>query len=468
MKLSTALSSVLFSIALFTGSAYATLDQAPPSFPFGGGEAVYVDFESAKYSIVYDAEKKNATVESEIEFKNDERGYPIFDLVSTPTDLRLDGDAATATVTSDPDGRSKMQVLNTQVNRGHHTLTMKHVLTTGVNFREKGVASAFWMSDLDDREYLEQYLPTNLEFDQIPMSIRVEVTGAAGVPHVLRANGNVQTLSENVFTVEFPKFYTTSSMFFHVLPVNAVPSMKFEFASVDGRKLPVEIYSNGNLSSFAAEAKSVLNELEKDYGPFPHEKVIIYGAGSGGMEYSGATVTSLSALGHELFHSYNARAVMPAQGNAGWIDEAMSSWRDRDYSLHTNPGSTTKMAGHSKWERMTDDDAYSAGADFLSWIGSRMQAKGQDLKAFLREYFGTHFYTTVTTGMFQSALEQYTGMDLKSDFTTYIYGSSPGKPPLGSNWPRKLGLDASSSHERAENAYHPRLTRAQLDALLWP
>ena len=57
----------------------------------------------------------------------------------------------------------------------------------------------------------------------------------------------------------------------------------------------------------------------------------IYIAGRGGMEHCGATITSMSALAHEITHSWFARGVMPANGNAGWIDEGTARWRDRGY-----------------------------------------------------------------------------------------------------------------------------------------
>lgn len=462
-----------FLLMLAATSALASIEQAPPNFPYANGEAVFVDFTHVNYKITYDFSAKTTSVETEMEFEMPVKGYPIFDLIPEPMDIRLDGRAATATLTADPDGRSKFRVVNELSPSGRHRLTLRHSLSEGVSFRATGVASAFWMSDLSDREYLEQYLPTNFEFDQIPMTMDVEITGAPGMPHVLRANGEVTTVNENVFHVEFPKFYTTSSTYFHLLPVGAVPSTQFDFISVDGRKIPVEIYTNGSLKSYSDSVKSVLTELEGDYGPFPHAKVVVYGAGSGGMEYSGATMTSLYALGHELFHSYNARGVMPAQGNSGWIDEAMSSWRDGGYRQRTSPGGTTKMAGHSVWTRMTDDDAYSKGAAFLEWIAGKMETRGHSMKKFIRSYFEANLYTTVTTETLRAAMEAYSTLDLESDFVTYIYGR--GERKLGTTWGSKSHRSRNACTSATpvirpviENPYHPRLTREETRALLWP
>src|SRR5690606_18911254 len=159
-----------------------------------------------------------------------------------------------------------------------------------VSFKSNAVAAAFWTSDLSDRQYLEQYLPASFEYDAVAMTLSVEVVGADDVSHTIRANGEVRTEGKNRFTVVFPEYYTASSVFFHLTPETAFPARAFTYRSVDGRNIPVEIYSSYDLGSFEAEAKKVLAELESDYGPFPHSKVVVYGTGpmTGGMEYSGA------------------------------------------------------------------------------------------------------------------------------------------------------------------------------------
>jgi hypothetical protein len=80
-------------------------------------------------------------------------------------------------------------------------------------------------------------------------------------------------------------------------------------------------------------ARNVMQELEQTFGAYPHETLLVYctGASSGGMEYAGAAMTSQAALGHEITHSWFARGVMPANGSAGWIDEAIARWRDLGY-----------------------------------------------------------------------------------------------------------------------------------------
>jgi hypothetical protein len=172
------------------------------------------------------------------------------------------------------------------------------------------------------------------------------------------------------------------------------------------------------------------------------------------MEYSGATITALSALGHEMFHSYNARAVMPANGNAGWMDEAMARWRDNKYPLvEALNYSYTRLAGRSVYTRMTDRMAYTEGSAFLGFIGHKMSQKGLSMRGFLRDYLGKYRYTTVTTPLFQKELSDAAGMDLSSEFDQYIYGK---------NAPRNL-----KSMPLHEDPMHPRYTKEQLKEMTW-
>src|SRR5690606_15920392 len=130
-----------------------------------------------------------------------------------------------------------------------------------------------------------------------------------------------------------------SSLFFHLVDEGKYPETKYSYTSINGNIIPITLYtrSSSQLKSYKEESLRVLKELEDTYGPWPHPSLIIYGAGLGGMEYCGATMSSLSALGHELTHSYFARGVMPQNGNAGWIDEAIASWRDKGYQRNEKP-----------------------------------------------------------------------------------------------------------------------------------
>jgi hypothetical protein len=145
---------------------------------------------------------------------------------------------------------------------------------------------------------------------------------------------------------------------------------------------------------------------------------------------------------------------MPANGNAGWMDEAIARWRDNRYPLVERlTFSASSMAGRSPWIRQTDRMAYTQGSEFLAWIAQRMSARGGDFKLFLREYFERHKYTTVTTPLFQKELTEASGLDLTPDFDRFIFGRQKSH--------------AGHTHE-TEDPMHPRYTDEQLSELTMP
>jgi len=313
------------------------------------------------------------------------------------------------------------------------------------------VKNAFWMSDLSDRKFLEQFLPINFEYDQLKINFHVKIIGTVE-EHIIHTNGKLTELAKNEWYIEFANYFTSSSIFYHLTGINDHPKTKFIHKSIDGREIPIELYGRNGLGSFKIKILTVLKELEEDYGPWPHPSVVVYAAGRGGMEYCGATVTSLSALGHELTHSYFARGIMPARGNAGWMDEAIASWRDGGYRHYEQDDlKPTKMAGHSVYRRTTDYNAYTKGARFMGHLDKYFEEQG-GLKKFLRVLKGKRLFRPMLTVDFRRDLEKYFEDDLQELFDIYIYGK----------------YDPVDEGEKTKhvNPYHPVLTEKQLMSLL--
>ncbi len=445
-------------LSLFASVSFAAFSEAPPAFTYKDGKAVFVDFSHAEYELHFDNHSKTVSVESTIDFEVHEAGFPVFDLVPEPTDLTLDGVPVEQALSLDPDAQTSFRILQSKVPVGRHQLKLKHGLTTNVVWSDLGVASAFWLSDLNDRSYLEQYVPSNLEFDQYSKKVTVNLIGLEGLAHTLKANGTVTKLSEEKLEVTYPAKYTSSSVFFHLFPEKSITSnVSFYYPSIDGRKIPVDIYTTVAIDPFVVLTKGILAELEADYGPFPHDQLLVYGVSlvKGGMEYSGATSTGLLSLGHELFHSYNARGVMPANGNSGWMDEGLSRWRDNLYrQLPGIAHPSAKLAGHSVWRRSTDSNSYAQGSAFLSLVSHKMNERGLHLKTFLKEYFQRNMFRTVTTEVFERDLAQFSGMDFSEDFSRYIYGrSTPSRT-------KAVRVEA--------DPHHPRYTKKELLELTMP
>jgi len=149
---------------------------------------------------------------------------------------------------------------------------------------------------------------------------------------------------------------------------------------------------------------------------------VYIGGGGGGMEHVGATITSLSALGHEITHSWFARGVMPADGNSGWFDESIASWRDNGYPSYAAnlSGDSSNLAGFSAYRRSTPDASYSAGMRLMG----RLDSLFGGLKPVLKEVFSQAKRTTVNTKAIQDLLESISQKDVDDYFQRYVFAKS--------------------------------------------
>jgi hypothetical protein len=203
---------------------------------------------------------------------------------------------------------------------------------------------------------------------------------------------------------------------------------------VDGREVPVVIYvpkstndANTILDLFKRRTTEIFHELEGDYGAWPHPALVIYNAGLGGMEYCGATITSQRALGHELFHSYFARGVMPANGNAGWIDEALASWRDDGYRTVSYIFGSSSMSSHPYYTRITDKEAYTFGKKFMGLLNGKLSDKG-GLKPFMRYMVEEKKFSPLSIDEFMKEMSQFYGVSVESDFKRYTFDDKKLNP----------------------------------------
>ncbi len=420
---------------LLSGAALAQkndLTHRPKSFSTSAGNAVFVDFITADYAINYNAETKSSNVVATIKFNAPEAGLPIFDSVEAPTSVVLDGETITATETKTPSSETTLRVMNKSVSTGSHTAVISVPLKTLVEYKNDGIRSAFWTSDLDERRFLERYMPANLEYDQVKMTFTINFEGVKAVQKIY-TNGIVKEtkrLGKTTFKISYPEYYNASSIFFHTVPEGTMDELRFTLKSIDGREIPSVVYFQrsilGGMTSLQKLkdlSTEVFHELEGDYGAWPHPSLVVYNAGSGGMEYCGATMTSVSALGHELFHSYFARGVMPANGNSGWIDEALASWRDDGYQTLSTLSGSSRMSSHAYYTRTTDTAAYSFGERFMSLMDGKLKSKG-GLKPFMRHMVENRKFAPLFVEEFIKEMSAFYDVNVEPDFKKYTFGSS--------------------------------------------
>ncbi len=417
---------ILLGILFQSNAAFSALDKAPPSFLSGNKTVVWADFKSAKYKLVFNTQTKQAHALSTIKFELKEEGHPIIESVNRPSSVILGKVVIDTLEVETPLKETKVRILDKHLSAGTYTVEISTPISKGVKFEDNSVSVGFFMSDMKERKFMERYLPSNLEYDQFKIDISVSVVGTQ-VEHRLFTNGRFVKNTNREFEVKYPDYYNSSSLYFHLVPKTKFKVKKKNFNSIDGREVPVTIYSNSKSINFLAmrKVRRILKSLEKDYGPWPHAQMILYSNGKfkGGMEYAGAAISGWFAIGHELQHAYFARAVLPQNGNAGWLDEGIASWRDYFHGSKKKVNFTgAGLAGNSPYLRTTSKSSYKQGRAFMSHINYVLKKKtNYCLKDFLKVYFSKRKFTTVSTENFISDLEEFSGLGFREKFEKHIF-----------------------------------------------
>jgi hypothetical protein len=464
---------------LFPACSVLASPSAPPSFDVEGTRAVYIDISSAHYEITFDVAAKTAAVRATINFSTTEQGAPLFDSAHEPTSIRLDGKSVGNTLVASPDSVTQYRMLARTLRPGLHRMVVEAPLSTGVAFDETGFRAAFFMSDADDRSFLEKYLPANLEFDQYSMTFLITIANAANnLAQDVFTNGAVTKLAENKWRIQFPDYYTTSSPYFHTAPVGVYEKLETSVISISGKEIPILIYGKADsiaagsldLNTFLSEVSPWFEWAEAHYGPWLHSGLVIYAIEDGGdefdylgMEYCGATATELGALTHELAHSYFGRGVMPMNGDSGWLDEGAAVWSDYSYyngyaytySINT---AYSSMGNRSFYYRTFDFDGYSEGRRLLRYLAYLAELKNgkEDFFNFMRDFAQNQKFDPLSSQDFQSQVEAYLGTDLQFDFDQAVYGVY-GEGDTNYK---------SSSKQKEQSRFHKSLTPEQLRELL--
>jgi hypothetical protein len=425
-----ALFSVILSIWSFT--SLAANEGAPPPFGLRNGTVVPIDIERVDIDYVFDVAASRASATATVRFSALQNGWPMLDLVPDPTSVSFDGvdvPLADFQAVADPNQVTRVRVLSKNVVAGQdHVLVINYALRAAdVTFSSGRVRTGFFMSDLTTggRAFFEKYGPANYEYDQIDYRFEVQVNGT-NVAHEIFTNAAMESLGSNHWALDFPDYFTTSSPYFHLADVGRFKSARYDYQGLQA-VIPVTVYAESQslVDQAATRVRSLLAELEGVYGPYTHENYVAYITPSGGgMEYGGATMTSMSALGHETTHFWFARGVMPVNGNSGWIDEAIASWRDDGYPRRSAPSrSPVNLGGFSPYRRHTTMDAYSLGAQLIAEFDGMFAAQG-GMKPILRSLFAAKQRATITLDYFKQHLEAETGADLDAIFNRYVLGQT--------------------------------------------
>jgi hypothetical protein len=179
-----------------------------------------------------------------------------------------------------------------------------------------------------------------------------------------------------------------------------------------------------------------LPELGTNLGPFPMPRglSIFLVSSGGGMEYYGATITTLNSLEHEVFHMYFGCSTVNKTYRDSWLDEAINMW----YEYSVDPGyapipadyMSNIVSGRSAIAVGFDRRAYDQGARIMEAVARELGGR-YEMIDFLSYIHHKYSFTPFTTMDFLDFLEEYSGVDMTARFLNWLYmgvenGVTPG------------------------------------------
>ncbi|MCU0276635.1 MAG: hypothetical protein MUF02_07265 [Acidobacteria bacterium] len=198
--------------------------------------------------------------------------------------------------------------------------------------------------------------------------------------------------------------------------------------------IPVRIVAfAGGADTGAAwtELESWLRQLTAEIGPFPMPRglSVFLTTGGGGMEYFGGTISSLTALSHEVFHMYFACSVVARTYRDSWFDEAITSWYDRtypDYLVAIEPDFRSNMvSGRSPVAVGFDVRAYYQGTQIIETMAQLLGGRGA-MAGFLADLHRHHAFAPFVTMDLAEYFRRYSGIDLSREFQDWLFSDDAG------------------------------------------
>ena len=257
-----------------------------------------------------------------------------------------------------------------------------------------------------------------------------------------RSGGDVQE-----WVLDTERAVASYTVMFHLAPARNHAVSERRIRGVDVRVLA----PTGGVT--AEEAFATLDpwlaELQSSLGPFPMPRglsVVLTQTG-GGMEYYGATTTSLRALRHEVFHMYFACSTVARTYRDSWWDEAIDMW----YELSADPAYTPIaesfrsdiVSGRSAVAVGFDRRAYDDGARIMQAVATDMGGRDRMVR-FLRDLHGRRSFDPFTTWELADEIQASSGLDVRERFRLWLY-QSPGaqaaaQPPSAWDWLHRVDV----------------------------
>lgn len=416
--------------AIATDDLTTKAESLPLSFYSDEKKIVFMDILKAHYQLSFDALTKTAKYQAILNFHLQENGFPAFDLVQTPETILIEQKSIQSRVISTPDGSSKIRILNASLPKGNYTVVIEGSIfnfLAGTDNKNRPFFNFEPLnSDKIDRRYLEQWLPSNLDFDYFQISFDVKVLNTLA-KHTVFANGKIVTPTTNHFIIEMNKNSRSSGVYFHLTPMDSLKKVELTFKSVDGRNIPIQIYSTiyGRVSNtplhdyrFSEDidiklyTDLVLNsmtEFEQKLGPYLHDQLIVRLVTSGGMEFDGAITTNRSrnTTRHELAHLWIGRGLNFRDGNSAWLDESLVMFIDQKPFKSFDFEKVCLTYLDQPYRRITKEESYVYGNKLIARLNILLSFQG-GLLPFLKQTVQDHaFSEPLSIDKFIRLLDEY-------------------------------------------------------------
>lgn len=210
----------------------------------------------------------------------------------------------------------------------------------------------------------------------------------------------------------------------------------YEERVINGTPVRVMAFVDGaSVAEALATLDSWLPDLASKFGPFPMPRglsLFLVNPRSGGMEYFGATISSLSALRHEITHMYFGCSTIAKTYRDSWWDEAAASWHV-EHAQGIDPIPTAYrsniVSGRAPYAVGFDIRAYDQGAQMIEAMARKISGR-QNMILFLYDLHQRHSFAPFNTLELVSYFQEFSGFDMRQDFINWVYsGKTPALYP---------------------------------------
>ena len=276
----------------------------------------------------------------------------------------------------------------------------------------------------------EEIFPTlNTPHELARHFITLRVAGAA--PYRCLGSGWVRKTADapQEWQLDTEREVASYTVLFALLPEG---DTVWEERTIAGVPVRIMAFVGGaSVSEAFAELADWLPQLVGEIGPFPMPRGLsIFLVSRGGcMEYFGGTISSLSALRHEVTHMYFACSAVARTYRDSWWDEAVVSWYEMTYTSTFIPTDddfrSNIVSGRSSIAVGFDLRAYFEGAQIIEAMAVRVGGRPAFTR-FLSTLHRNHAFSPFGTLDLADYFRQWSGFDFRDRFINWLYdGQAP-------------------------------------------